>query len=144
VGCSFEFDPANNILRYAWEGDLTDEVLLEGDAAGRRLLAARPPCRGIQDFSKVTTVEASRQTIMKIASQPPAYGSGQAVVFVAPQDVVFGLSRMFATIGERSRPRAYVVRTMDEAYGLLEVDSPEFSPISVPEIQSGPFELTKT
>jgi hypothetical protein len=50
VGCSYEFDPVNNILRYSWDGNLSDESLLKGDAAGRRLLAARPSCRGIQSF----------------------------------------------------------------------------------------------
>ena len=88
MGCSFEFDPVNNILRYSWDGNLTDESLLKGDAAGRRLLAARPPCRGIQDFSSVTRVDASSETIRKIAHLPPAYGLGQAVVFVAPRDAV--------------------------------------------------------
>ena len=129
MGCTFEFDPVNNILRYTWEGNLTDEVLVEGDAAGRRLLAARPPCRGILDFSKVTRADASSETIRKIASLPPAYGLDQAVVLVAPYDVVYGLSRMFVIIGERSRPNLNVVRTMEEAYRLLEVESPQFSPI---------------
>ena len=132
MGCSFDFDPVNNILRYCWEGNLTDELLLEGDAAGRRLLAARPLCRGIQDFSRVTTVGASSETIKRIASRPPAYGLGQTVVFVAPKDVVYGLSRLFVAVGEETRPRAYVVRTMEEAYHQLEVDSPQFGPISVP------------
>lgn len=131
MGCCFEFDPVNNILRYTWDGNLTDEVLLEGDANGRKLLAARPPCRGILDFSRVTRVDASSQTIQRIASKPPAYGSGQAVVLVAPEDVVFGLSRMFVTLGETKRPRVQVVRTMDEAYRLLKVDSPQFSAIVV-------------
>jgi len=132
MGCGFEFDPVNNVLRYSWDGNLTDELLLEGDAIGRKLLAARPPCRGILDFSRVTKVDASSQTIQRIAAQPPAYGPGQAVVFVAPTDVVYGLSRMFVTLGERKRPRAHVVRTMDEAYRLLQVDSPQFRPIVIP------------
>ena len=132
MGCSFEFDPVNNILRYSWGGNLTDESLLKGDAAGRRLLAARPPCRGIQDFSSITRVDASSETIRKVASLPPAYGLDQAVVFVAPRDVVYGLSRMFVTVGEKSRPKAYVVRSMEEAYRLLEVASPQFSPIPSP------------
>jgi len=132
VGCSFEFDPVNNVLRYSWEGNVTDESLLKGDADGRRLLAARPPCRGIQDFSGITRVDASNETIRKVASMPPAYGVGQAVVFVAPRDLIYGLSRMFVMVGEKSRPKAYVVRTMQEAYRLLEVDSPQFSPIPTP------------
>ena len=106
--------------------------MLKGDAAGRRLLAARPSCRGIQDFSSVTRVDASSETIRKIASLPPAYGLGQTVVFVAPRDEVYGLSRMFVIVGEKSRPKAHVVRTMEEAYRLLEVESPQFSPIPSP------------
>lgn len=134
MGCSFEFDPVNNILLYCWEGSLTDEALLKGDADGRRLLAARPPCRGILDFSKVTTVDASSDAVRRIALRSPAYGIGQAVVFVAPKDVLYGLSRMFVTVGEQSRSRAHVVRTMEEAYRLLGVESPQFRPVSVPQV----------
>ncbi len=132
MGCSFEFDPVNNILLYSWYGNLTDDSLLKGDAAGRRLLAAGPSCRGIQDFSSVKRVDASSETIRRIASKPPAYGVGQAVVFVAPKDLVYGLSRMFVTVGEKSRPKAFIARTMEEAYRLLEVESPQFSPIPTP------------
>jgi len=78
VGCSFEFDPINNILRYSWDGNLTNETLMEGDTTGRRLLATRPPCKGILDFSRVTEVDASSQTIRGIVSKPPAYGLTQA------------------------------------------------------------------
>ena len=132
MGCSFEFDPVNNILRYCWEGPVTDEVLLEGDTVGRGLLAARPPCRGILDFSKATTVDISSQTIRTIACRPPAYGLGQVVVLVAPTDLLYGLSRMFVLLEEERRPRMSVVRTMKEAYDLLRVDVPHFSPISIP------------
>jgi hypothetical protein len=132
VGCSFEFDSVNNILLYSWYGNLTEESLLIGDADGRRLLAARPSCRGIQEFSSVTRVDASSETIRRIASKPPAYGLGQAVVFVAPRDLVYGLSRMFVTVGEKNRPKVFVARTMEEAYRLLEVESPQFSPIPTP------------
>jgi hypothetical protein len=132
VGCYFEFDSVNNILRYCWEGNLSDESLLKGDAAGRRLLAARPSCRGIQDFSRITRVDASSEMIIRIASQPPAYGLGQTVVFVAPRDSVYGLARMFVAVGEESRPNAYVVHTMEEAYHLLAVESPQFSRIPTP------------
>jgi len=131
--CRFDFDPVNNILRYTWDGNLTDALLLEGDANGRKLLAARPPCRGILDFSRVTRVDASSQTIQRIASKPPAYGPGQTVILVAPEDVVYGLSRMFVAVAESRRPRVQVVRTMDEAYRLLHVDSPQFSPVGISE-----------
>jgi hypothetical protein len=47
-------------------------------------------------------------------------------------DLVYGLSRMFVTVGGKSRPKAFVARTMEEAYRLLEVESPQFSPIPSP------------
>ena len=132
MGCSFEFDPGNNILRYCWDGKLTDKTLLEGDAAARRLLAGRPPCRGILDFSRIVTIDASSETVRRLAFQPPAYGFGQAVVLVAPKDVAYSLSRMFVMLGETKRPSMHVVRTMEEAYRRLGIDSPQFNPISDP------------
>lgn len=130
MGCFFEYDPVNNILfRYCWECALTDEALLKGDAHGRRLLAARPSCSGIQEFSKVTTADASSDTVRRIALRSPAYGVGQPVVFVAPKDVIYGLSRMFVTVGEESRSKAFVVRTMEQAYKLLGVELPQCSPV---------------
>ncbi len=52
-------------------------------------------------------------------------------VIVAPGDLVYGLSRMFAVLGEETRPNLRVVRTMQEAYSLLEIVSPQFSPINI-------------
>ena len=51
-------------------------------------------------------------------------------VFVAPKDLIYGMARMFQILGEATRPDLPVVRTMDEAYSLLQVESPEFSPVS--------------
>ena len=127
MGYSFDFDAVNSILRCSWEGQLTDEVLLNGDATGRRLAASRPLCRGIHDFSAVTTFEASSEVIKRIARMPPAYGVDQTVVLVAPTDLLYGLCRMFVILGEETRPNEHVVRTMEKAYGLLNVDSPQFS-----------------
>jgi len=40
------------------------------------------------------------------------------------------MMRMLQILSEESRPELHVVRTMDEAYRLLLVKSPEFSPVS--------------
>ena len=50
-------------------------------------------------------------------------------VAVAPQDLLFGMIRMLQIRSEKTRPELHVVRTMDEAYRLLLVESPEFSPV---------------
>ena len=126
MGYSFEFDPVNNILRCSWEGNITDDVLLKGDAAGRTLVASHPLCRGIHDFSAVTFFGASSEAIKRIAGMPPAYGVDQRVVLVAPSDLLYGLCRMFVILGEETRPNEHVVRTMEKAYELLNVHSPQF------------------
>jgi len=40
------------------------------------------------------------------------------------------MMRMFQMLGEPTRPDLHVVRTMDEAYRLLRVESPEFKLVS--------------
>jgi hypothetical protein len=50
-------------------------------------------------------------------------------VLVIPQIFIYGLARMFQILGEKTRPELQVVRTMDEAYFLLGVESPEFHPV---------------
>ena len=126
MGYSFEFDAANNILRCSWEGQIMDDLLLKGDAAGRVLVTSHPLCRGIHDFSAVTIFGASNEAIKRIASMPPAYGVDQRVVLVAPSDLLYGLCRMFVILHEETRPNEHVVRTMEEAYKLSNVHSPQF------------------
>ena len=42
---------------------------------------------------------------------------------------IYGLARMFQILTEDTRPELRVVRTMDEANRLMEVESPEFQPV---------------
>jgi hypothetical protein len=72
--------------------------------------------------------DVSSEAIRRLAARPPAFADGQATVFVASKDYVYGLARMFQMLGEGSRRNLRVVRTIDEAYRLLRVDSPEFRP----------------
>jgi hypothetical protein len=51
---------------------------------------------------------------------------GEKFIIVAPQDHVFGLSRMFSMLAEETRPHVTVVRTMEEAYCLLDIEEPQF------------------
>ena len=131
MGYLFAFDAVNNIFRASWEGPITDDILLEGYTAGGRLLASRLPCRGLQDFTEVTTAEISNETILKLAQMPPIYGVDSTVVFVAPKDFHYGLLRMFSIFGEKNRPNRHVVHTIEEAYKLLKVHAPQFSRISI-------------
>jgi len=134
VGFILEFDSKNNILRARLEGRVTDRVLSDCYAAAARYTASHPPVRGgIWSFVEVTTAELSGHAMRKLAATPPILPPGYIRVVVAPSDSAYGMSRMFQMLTETTRPDLRVVRTMDEAYSLLGVESPEFSPVSSPE-----------
>ena len=125
-----EFDAKNNVLRGTLDGPMTGTILLDLYARASKCMACRPPCRGILDFSKVTKCEVSSSAIRQVAAAPPAFPAGQMRVLVIPRDFIFGLARMFQILTEQTRPELRVVRTMEEAYRLLEVTSPDFQPVS--------------
>ncbi len=129
MGFVMDFDARNNVLRVTLEGQVTDAILSNGYTTAARQVASRPPCRGIWNFSPVTQFEVSSDTIRTLAESPPIIVAGQMRVVVAPQDFLYGTTRMFQLLGEETRPDLHVVRTMDEAYRLLGVESPEFGPV---------------
>jgi hypothetical protein len=129
VGCVLEFDAKNAVLRVTVDGLLTDKGLSDCNATVARYYASHPPCRGVVDFSKVTKFEVSSDVIRRLASGSPAIPTGNVRVLVTPTDVVYGTARMFQVLGEKTRPELHVVRTLEAAYKLLQLESPEFGPV---------------
>src|SRR5271170_3472929 len=120
MGFVLQFDAKDNILRGNIEGLVTDAILLDFYAELTRYIASHPPSRGILDFSSVTNFEASSGVIRQLAAAAPAFPPGQMRVFVVPKDLLFGMARMFQMLGEKTRPELHVVRTVEEAYELLQ------------------------
>ena len=134
MGFVLEFDAKNNLLRGTMEGPLTDRLLLDYYAVAARFTASHPPCRGLWDFSKIAgKLEVSSDTIKQLVKRSPIIPAGHMRVVVAPQDFIFGMTRMLQILSEETRPELHVVRTMDEAYRLLLVESPEFSLVNEAE-----------
>jgi len=125
-----EFDPKNNVLRARLQGRVTDDILLDCYATLARYAASHPACRAIADVSGVAEFSVSSAAIRQLAKAPPAIPAPYMRIFVAPQAHMYGMARMFQIITEESRPNFHVVRTMDEAYRLLQVECPEFGPVS--------------
>lgn len=126
-----DFDARNNIIRGTVDGRMTGAILLEYYAAATKYMATHPPCRGILDFSQVTEFEVSSTAIRQVAAAAPAFPAGYMRVLVVPKDFIYGLARMFQILTEDTRPELQVVRTLEEAYRLLQVESPEFRPVSL-------------
>ena len=126
------FDRTNRILRARFEGRVTDDELMNVYRIGQRLVPQMDPQAGITDFSDVTAVAFTPETIYELAAVKPIMRDpSRLVVFVAPTPHVYGMARMFEILGEATRPNLHVVRTLKEAYKLLNVREPQFEPVEI-------------
>jgi len=128
MGFVMEFDATNKILLVRVTGYVDNEIMRDTYAAVAAYVAAYGPCRAITDLSGVTKGDVSPSAIWSLARQTPAIPKGYMRVIVAPEDSRFGMVRIFQILSELTRPDIQVVRTLDEAYRLLQVESPEFRP----------------
>ena len=125
-----DFDSTNRILRARFEGRVTDDELKEVYRFGQENVARFDPLAGITDFSGVTTVAFSAQTMRDLARTKPIMPDpSRPVLFVAPTPDLFGMARMFELQGSDARPNLRVVRTVEEAYRVLNVRDPQFVPV---------------
>ena len=125
-----DFDATNRILRARFEGCVTDDELKEVYRLGEEHVTRIDAHAGITDFSGVTTVAFSSQTMRDLArSKPIMPDPSRPVLFVAPTPDLFGMARMFELEGSDTRPNLHVVRTAEEAYQLLNVRQPQFEPV---------------
>jgi len=132
MACRFLFDPVNKILLFRSEGRLTDESLAESYQAIRKKSTATDASIGIWDLSSVREFGVSTQFIRQLANQEPAMpdATRRPRIIVVPDTVGFGLSRMFQSVGEPTRPLLQVVHTLEEAFSALGVQSPYFEPLA--------------
>jgi hypothetical protein len=130
MGFVLEYDSSHDVLRVTVDGIVTDASVPEFYDAVKAYVPTHPSCSGILDVTAVTMFDVSTSAIRQLAERPPAFPGGQFTVFVASRDYIYGLARMFQMLGERSRPNLRVVRTLEEAYRLLGLETPKFGPVS--------------
>jgi hypothetical protein len=131
VAYRFEFDPKNKVLLMRYEGRLTQGMAEESGAALQKYWPAIAPSAVIVDFSSVTEFAVPTEFLHRVAGQVLIVdATGSPVAIVAPAPVGFGLARMFEIVGEPRRSLLHVVRTMDEAFAALGVQSPHFEPLT--------------
>ena len=134
MGFVVDFDATNNILRTVIEGHLTDAVAFALAETVSKCEASRPVGASIVDLSKVTKYDVSPDAIREFAmtSLSPSLAA-RTLVIVAPKEHAYGMSRMYQLLTEGTRPNQHVVRTLEEAYAVLRVTSPEFGPLNLPK-----------
>jgi hypothetical protein len=123
----FEFDEADNILRLTLSGELTDDSVMDLWSKGQAVVPLFPGCRSIVDASGVTRFNVSTRAVTMLSQKHSP--DLPTRVFVTPQDLIYGTTRMFQMLSERTRKNIHVVRTMEEAYKVLGIESPRFKPV---------------
>ncbi len=122
-------DHTNRLLYFRFSGPMTDEDLLAGFAKARRWIASHGPHSSISDFSGVTTFDISSEAVRILSSLPPLVPDEFHRIVVAPQDVVYGMVRVFAAFGSKTRDHVEIVRSYAEALEILGISSPNWTPI---------------
>jgi hypothetical protein len=128
MGYRCEFDRENGILLLRIDGRLTEESVVEYYRAAQKYWTASDAKMGIIDYSTVTEICLSTEFVNRLASRGTVAADRPRIV-VAPDALMYGLSRMFQAMSERARPALQVVHTLEEAYTALGVQSPKFEPL---------------
>jgi hypothetical protein len=129
MGAFLSVDKAHMVLYIRFEGIVTDDVFLSRYQQVREWHAFHGQLSHISDFSEVTSFEVTARGIAQLAASYPLVPDNLLRIVVAPQDVAFGMSRMFEMLGSSTRNKVYVVRTVAEAYQVVGVESLDFHPI---------------
>jgi hypothetical protein len=125
----FEFDSLNGILRGRFEGEVTDKELKEYCRDSMERIASTSSRASITDLSAVTSFDISRQTILELADVRPILPDHEPLrIIIADSPHVFGMARMFELEGRSAHPNVHVVHTNLEAWAVLGIKEPKFTP----------------
>jgi hypothetical protein len=133
VDCVVDLDPTHRVLRITVTAALTDESSMDMYQMVARLASEGGPYAAITDLSQVTTFPLSANAVRALAAAAPAIPGGRPSVIVAGQPALYGLARMFELSRDSMGGRLQIVRSIDEAYSLLEVAPQDFSQRLFPE-----------
>jgi len=126
MGTFLSFDDLNQVLFIRFEGIVTDEILLGRYRRVREWVATHRYYSSISDFSEVASFEVTTEGVSLLAANAPLVPDGYMRVVVAPQDEVFGMTRMFEALGNSTRSQVHIVRDLSVAYHLLGIMEPQF------------------
>jgi hypothetical protein len=125
------FDPRHDVLMTRLFGTYVESDITLRDKAVARFVARHGKPRGIMDFSGIEAVDVSVDMVVR-RSAGPALLEGRTRVIVAPREPLWALNRIFAAHRfYRSGSEPILVRSLDEAYRVLAIDEPAFSPIEL-------------
>jgi hypothetical protein len=121
-----EFDSHAQIIRATVQGELSDSGAEQLYETVRTFLSTNEVRGGILDLSPVTSLAVTLSAVRRIAKSPPLFKTPQVRVIVAEGDLIFGMARLFQISRSEIHSELYVVHTLQEAYKIHGLESPEF------------------
>jgi hypothetical protein len=115
-------DRNKKLVVTTYTGQVTNEDVARQIAEIERNAPYEGEYRAITDFTQVTHFDISSDQIRLVAESKSPLEKARRVM-VAPSDVAYGTSRMFQMLSGKTRPNITVVRTLDEAYKALGIDT---------------------
>ena len=128
-----DLDPTHKVLRITVTTALTDESFRHIYRSIARFAAKGGPYASILDLSQVVDFPVSSDTIRAFAATAPAVPGRRPRVMVAPQPALYGLGRMFEMHRDSMEVEVQVVRSVDEAYELVNVSPEDFTRRLLPQ-----------
>jgi hypothetical protein len=126
---AFAFERTHRVLLVRFTGIFSSEDIVPLECAVKAFVAQEGPVRHLLDFSGITAI-AVPKTLVAQRARLPEIVPGQERVIVAPHQEMYDLARTYATQQRdfgNLEPR--VVRSLWDAYRLLDLDEPDFQAI---------------
>jgi hypothetical protein len=132
---TLEFDRIHQVLLIRFSGMLLPDDIRSLAQAVHLFVRDHGAVRRLLDFSEVSTV-AIPESFLRSPSGLTQISLAQAGVFVVSQEELLDLVRRYASQQrEYGDPEPAIVRTIAEAYAVLNIAAPHFTP--VPRVASG-------
>jgi hypothetical protein len=126
---SLSFDSNHRVVLAQFGGVLSTEDIEDFDKALAAFVSRHGFARGIFDFSSVQANAVPQSFLVKRARLAQIL-LGQERVIVAPQQEIYELARAYAAQQrDFGNVEGQVVRTLKEAYRMLDLENADFRPL---------------
>jgi hypothetical protein len=112
-------DHEQRLAKRTYSGVVTSHDLLDSIREYRSTPGFDPSYDELMDFRAAEKIEAPVEDIRQCAITPVPFSNDTKRVILAPQELIFGLARMYQILGEDIHPNISVVRTLEEANRIL-------------------------
>jgi hypothetical protein len=119
-----EFDRTKRTLLASFTEPFTDADLRKAQDGVAQIIETYGPCSGITDLSSLTEFMVSTNLVRELAYFRAKQPEQCTEVVLATRDLIFGMARMYQMLTDR--PNVHVVRSIEDAYTLLDATAPEF------------------